>query len=440
MTEVSAMSAYSSFIPTGQQAMALNTVNLFNMSSLLNQKDSRWLQLEVCREYQRQKCSRSDCECKFAHPPPNVEVQNGRVTACYDSIKGRCNREKPACKYFHPPQHLKDQLLINGRNHLALKNALAQQMQQQLIPGHAQMIQQAVLGGHYAVPSVPPTYLPYLSQLPLIVSNQDQGQTVQMGGGHCHPSVTAVQHQPSVSTGGGQQPVPSGGGPVPQKQRSDRIEPSPANQQLQSAQGNHSAPSVCSQPTGATAISLASMPQQSNVSAVVAAAAQQANIAGAFQQHHQVALPGVLPSPSLGGGLPAVPPILHPLPNPQPPPHHPPPHLPVGYSDQLNQQIALASLAAAAGGKKRPRDPGEELLLALPGGSVMPYKRAASDKSGLPVYQPQPAAAVGPAGPAGPAGTLQTSYHQLVQMQHPASNIVPVTYSGQPPLAIPRYQ
>ena len=28
-----------------------------------------------------------------------------------------------------------DQLLINGRNHLALKNALAQQMQQQIIPG-----------------------------------------------------------------------------------------------------------------------------------------------------------------------------------------------------------------------------------------------------------------------------------------------------------------
>ena len=50
-------------------------------------------------------------------------------------FQGRCNREKPACKYFHPPQHLKDQLLINGRNHLALKNALAQQMQQQIIPG-----------------------------------------------------------------------------------------------------------------------------------------------------------------------------------------------------------------------------------------------------------------------------------------------------------------
>jgi hypothetical protein len=43
-------------------------------------------------------------------------------------FQGRCNREKPPCKYFHPPQHLKDQLLINGRNHLALKNALMQHM------------------------------------------------------------------------------------------------------------------------------------------------------------------------------------------------------------------------------------------------------------------------------------------------------------------------
>ncbi|XP_059487878.1 uncharacterized protein LOC132203813 isoform X2 [Neocloeon triangulifer] len=112
---------------------------MVNMNNLLNGKDSRWLQLEVCREFQRNKCSRPDTECKFAHPPANVEVQNGRVTACYDSIKGRCNREKPPCKYFHPPQHLKDQLLINGRNHLALKNALMQQMGlapgQTLVPG-----------------------------------------------------------------------------------------------------------------------------------------------------------------------------------------------------------------------------------------------------------------------------------------------------------------
>ena len=57
------------------------------VNSLASVKDSRWLQLEVCREYQRNKCTRSDTECKFAHPPTGVDIQNGRVVACYDSIK-----------------------------------------------------------------------------------------------------------------------------------------------------------------------------------------------------------------------------------------------------------------------------------------------------------------------------------------------------------------
>jgi muscleblind protein len=67
-------------------------VNVNNLNNMINAKDSRWLQLEVCREFQRSKCSRSDSECKFAHPPANVEVQNGRVIACYDSIKVRTNK------------------------------------------------------------------------------------------------------------------------------------------------------------------------------------------------------------------------------------------------------------------------------------------------------------------------------------------------------------
>ncbi|XP_055532078.1 protein muscleblind isoform X11 [Wyeomyia smithii] len=138
---------------------------MMNMTNLLNGKDSRWLQLEVCREFQRNKCSRPDTECKFAHPPANVEVQNGRVTACYDSIKGRCNREKPPCKYFHPPQHLKDQLLINGRNHLALKNAIMQQMGispgQPVLPGQVPAVMCPVQNGTtttaVATAGVPPT-------------------------------------------------------------------------------------------------------------------------------------------------------------------------------------------------------------------------------------------------------------------------------------------
>jgi muscleblind protein len=58
-------------------------LHLFNP----NYKDTRWLTLEVCREYQRQKCNRTEHECKFAHPPAHVEIVNGKVIACYDSLK-----------------------------------------------------------------------------------------------------------------------------------------------------------------------------------------------------------------------------------------------------------------------------------------------------------------------------------------------------------------
>lgn len=100
-----------------------------------NAKDSRWLTLEVCREYQRNKCTRTENECKFAHPPAHVEVQNGRVIACFDSIKGKCQRKDPPCKYLHPPQHLREQLLQNGRNNLILKSLQLQALQQHVIPG-----------------------------------------------------------------------------------------------------------------------------------------------------------------------------------------------------------------------------------------------------------------------------------------------------------------
>ncbi|XP_061579428.1 muscleblind-like protein 2a isoform X3 [Cololabis saira] len=104
-----------------------------NMSSV---RDTKWLTLEVCRQFQRGNCSRSDEECKFAHPPKSCQVENGRVIACFDSLKGRCSREN--CKYLHPPSHLKTQLEINGRNNLIQQKTaaavLAQQMQL-MIPG-----------------------------------------------------------------------------------------------------------------------------------------------------------------------------------------------------------------------------------------------------------------------------------------------------------------
>ncbi|XP_022534952.2 muscleblind-like protein 1 isoform X6 [Astyanax mexicanus] len=98
--------------------------------SMAHIRDPKWLTLEVCREFQRGTCSRSDVECKFAHPAKSCQVENGRVIACFDSLKGRCSREN--CKYLHPPPHLKTQLEINGRNNLIQQKnmaMLAQQMQ-----------------------------------------------------------------------------------------------------------------------------------------------------------------------------------------------------------------------------------------------------------------------------------------------------------------------
>ncbi|KAL1280914.1 hypothetical protein QQF64_015514 [Cirrhinus molitorella] len=98
--------------------------------NMAHMRDTKWLTLEVCREFQRGTCARTDAECKFAHPAKSCQVENGRVIACFDSLKGRCSREN--CKYLHPPPHLKTQLEINGRNNLIQQKnmaMLAQQMQ-----------------------------------------------------------------------------------------------------------------------------------------------------------------------------------------------------------------------------------------------------------------------------------------------------------------------
>ncbi|XP_058279852.1 muscleblind-like protein 3 isoform X3 [Hirundo rustica] len=99
-------------------------------------RDTKWLTLEVCREFQRGTCSRSDAECKFAHPSRSCHVENGRVIACFDSLKGRCTRDN--CKYLHPPPHLKTQLEINGRNNLIQQKTAAAMFAQQMqfmLPG-----------------------------------------------------------------------------------------------------------------------------------------------------------------------------------------------------------------------------------------------------------------------------------------------------------------
>ncbi|PNI25754.1 MBNL3 isoform 6 [Pan troglodytes] len=115
-------------------------------------RDTKWLTLEVCREFQRGTCSRADADCKFAHPPRVCHVENGRVVACFDSLKGRCTREN--CKYLHPPPHLKTQLEINGRNNLIQQKTAAAMFaqQMQLMLQNAQM---SSLGSFPMTPSLP---------------------------------------------------------------------------------------------------------------------------------------------------------------------------------------------------------------------------------------------------------------------------------------------
>ena len=50
--------------------------------------------------------------------------------------QGKCQRKDPPCKYLHPPQHLREQLLQNGRNNLIIKQFQAQAITNQLMmPG-----------------------------------------------------------------------------------------------------------------------------------------------------------------------------------------------------------------------------------------------------------------------------------------------------------------
>ncbi|XP_067007878.1 muscleblind-like protein 1 isoform X2 [Anabrus simplex] len=358
---------------------------MVNMNNLLNGKDSRWLQLEVCREFQRNKCTRPDTECKFAHPPANVEVQNGRVTACYDSIKGRCNREKPPCKYFHPPQHLKDQLLINGRNHLALKNALMQQMGltppgQPLIPGQVPAVSEGVPANGWVTNNdiFHAATNPYLTGMPQVGSTFSPYFTPG-------PVMPAILGPDPSSVASPLSVVPQTVVTQQKMARSDRLEVCREYQRgaCKRAESEcrfaHPPDTVTANEDGTVTVCMDAVKGRCNRD-----------------------------------------PCRY---------FHPPLHLQAHIKAAQSRASPPVSVASAGGvdvGKKRARDPSDDILLmdmksvgsfyyesfAFPG--MVPYKRPAADKSGMPVYQPN-----------------ATTYQQLMQLQQP---FVPVSceYSSPP--------
>ncbi|DAA13373.1 muscleblind-like protein 3 [Bos taurus] len=170
-------------------------------------RDAKWLTLEVCREFQRGTCSRADADCKFAHPPRICHVENGRVVACFDSLKGRCAREN--CKYLHPPPHLKTQLEINGRNNLIQQKSAAAMFAQhmQFMFQNAQMPSVNSFPVNPAIAANPAmAYNPYLPHHP----------------GMGLVPAELVQNAPVLISGNPPLPLPGPVGPKPI--RSDKLE------------------------------------------------------------------------------------------------------------------------------------------------------------------------------------------------------------------------
>ncbi|XP_004860133.1 muscleblind-like protein 3 isoform X3 [Heterocephalus glaber] len=168
-------------------------------------RDTKWLTLEVCREFQRGTCSRGDADCKFAHPPRVCHVENGRVVACFDSLKGRCTREN--CKYLHPPPHLKTQLEINGRNNLIQQKTAAAMFTQQM----QLMLQNAQMSAL----NIPVT--PSLTANPTMAFSPYVSHT-----GMSLVPAELVPNTPVLISGN--PPLPLTGIPAPKLMRSDKLE------------------------------------------------------------------------------------------------------------------------------------------------------------------------------------------------------------------------
>ncbi|XP_021362054.1 muscleblind-like protein 1 isoform X5 [Mizuhopecten yessoensis] len=403
---------------------------MLNLSSAV--KDSRWLTLEVCREYQRNKCSRTENECKFAHPPPHVEVQNGRVTACFDSIKGKCQRKDPPCKYLHPPQHLREQLLQNGRNNLILRNLQMQAAQQAalqpLMPIQTMLYETA--SSNKPTMATYPTLVqgqyqmvahPYLGSIPTSMAfnpyatiNQGNVQTVAVPGGGDTTMVTSPLQ-------GVLQAIPS-----QQKMASSRPDRLEVCREYQRGTCTRQ-PSECR---------YAHPPDNVTVDT----AENQVTVCMDFVK-------GKCTRDSCKY-------------------FHPPAHLQalIKATQQRSnttaaQAQALPQVVEVIPGKKRPRDHADDFVLqgALPG--VIPYKRVAvaDGKSGLPMYHPganfayqqalqamqlqqQYVPATSYTNKSGIPVPTQISQSSPLQqaMQIPQQHLVPVTLAGHPP-SLPRF-
>ncbi|XP_062716490.1 protein muscleblind isoform X27 [Aedes albopictus] len=306
---------------------------------------------------------------------------------------GRCNREKPPCKYFHPPQHLKDQLLINGRNHLALKNAIMQQMGispgQPVLPGQVP----AVATNPYLASMPTSTYSPYFPPghlMPTLLGPADPSAVSQVG--------PVVQQTLVPAT---QQKIP----------RSDRLEVcrefmrGACKRAESECRFAHPQDSVTTHEDGSVTVCMDAVKGRCarepcryfhpplHLQAQIKAAQSRATATAPVSAAAAVAAAAAAAAATMGT--------------------LPPPPPPAAGAAVSSTPLPLGQSPLEAG-KKRAAD-SDMIQMAFPG--MVPYKRTAADKSGIPVYQPG-----------------ATTYQQLMQLQQP---FVPVSSSSTIPLNAP---
>ncbi|XP_062716460.1 muscleblind-like protein 1 isoform X8 [Aedes albopictus] len=370
---------------------------------------------------------------------------------------GRCNREKPPCKYFHPPQHLKDQLLINGRNHLALKNAIMQQMGispgQPVLPGQVPAVNGATTtavatagvppgaaaaalgftiswGGHPHHPAPYTTYVlshhhtnngsscvpAIMNGIPSPISNgcpsQSSGSTNNNNNSHHHTSNTTCNTSPNHNNN---------------NNNNNHISTNNNNSQGGACKATN--PYLASMPTSTyspyfppghlmpTLLGPADPSAVSQVGPVV-----QQTLVPATQQKiprsDRLETAPVSAAAAVAAAAAAAAATMGTLPPPPPP---------AAGAAVSSTPLPLGQSPLEAG-KKRAADSDMIQMMdmktmgsfyyenfAFPG--MVPYKRTAADKSGIPVYQPG-----------------ATTYQQLMQLQQP---FVPVSSSSTIPLNAP---
>lgn len=85
-------------------------LGIFSMTGM----DGDGRTIEVCREFMHERCKRSDEECRYAHPPPHVEVNtNGRVTCCVDSLRVNLHLNASATLLWNTSDYVSSVAFIN---------------------------------------------------------------------------------------------------------------------------------------------------------------------------------------------------------------------------------------------------------------------------------------------------------------------------------------